>query len=205
MAQAIARKVDCGDLVMPSSHKVSIVNMAGGSNLESRVSVQEMKQSLIDMGWTEDEITINERQSVEDYTFVPDDMFEQTGNGIVLYMGHGGFHTAPDGSEHYMIQSFHGGKREAYEGTVTDERWDEYKKWYRQDHTLIEGYAISSTDGSYIREIYMRDDLLAEQVKVDDGAMVAFIACNSIQLADEMESAGAGSDSGPNRSDANGS
>jgi len=108
IAKSLRQAIDCGDIIMPASHKVSIVNMAGGTNPLTHDFIENIEQSLIYMGWEDADIDVNSRLSYDDMSFVPDDMFNQQGHGIVLYVGHGGVFTEPDGLEHYRLQCFLG-------------------------------------------------------------------------------------------------
>lgn len=194
VVRRLSQSVSCGEMLMPSSRRVNLVNMAGGTNPETHVFVDAIKDWLIGLGWDEDDIDITEREEYGDKSFLPDSMFNQRGYGIVLFVGHGGVWTGADGLEHYHLQCFLGGSyANGYSDYVAHERWDDYKHWFQVDHSLVQGGTYRLPDSVIVKEVYMRDDLFGAELNVDEGALVSFIACNSWQLSDEVTAAGAGS------------
>ena len=189
----IQEAITCGDIIAPESHRISLINMAGGSDSVSHWYVNRLRNDLIDLGWEPGEIRVKSRLELIDPSFTPDDMFDQQGYGIVLYLGHGGFRTASDGTEHFILQCFMGGKRSSgYEPYVTEERWQDYKRWFQTDKTLISGYSYYNGGPYGFKEVYIRDDLFAEQLNVDEGAIVSFVSCNSYHILDDMATTAAG-------------
>ncbi len=193
LIRVAAGRSDCGNIKTPSSHRVHIVNMAGGIKQSTLDLTAEVRQHFIDMGWDPDDVVITQREEWYDRSFVPDSMFEQEGYGIVLFIGQGGMIEDAAGQEHYSLECFYGGKRhDGYEDYVTEERWDEYVDWFHNDGTLHANAAYSPDAGRDLKEVYIRDDLLAEQIKLDEGAMVHIIASSSWEAVDAMTEAGAG-------------
>ncbi len=183
----------CGDVVAPPNRKVHIVNVAGASNPETLGYTADLRQHLLDLGWDSDDIVISERSSFDDRSITPDTVFDQEGYGIVLFIGHGGFLYDDLGNEYFTLQAFRGGSYDGgYQDYVDEARWEQYRNWFH------EGRLVSSTvwcepDSAYQAHVSIRDDLLAEQMTLEEGALVSFICCNSIQLDDELTSLGAGS------------
>lgn len=189
---APAQVLGCGDAIVPPNRKVHIVNLAGGGNPESVTTANDMKDWLLSLGWTEDEIDVTQRSTRKDYTITPDTVFRQEGYGIVLFIGHGGIRVDDSGNEHYILQGFLGGNRDdGYQDAVTPERWAEYQQWF-QDGLLVEGRSWSAVEKAPVADVYIRDDLLASQIALEPGALVSFIACNSVHAAEDLASAGAG-------------
>lgn len=185
--------LECGDVIAPPNRKVHIVNLAGASNPESRQYTTDLEAHLQALGWDEDEVDISQRESYDDFSITPDTVFQQEGYGIVLFIAHGGFRWDEQGTEHFVMQTFRGGSwSEQFHPYVTEERWQQYKQWF-EDGRLCKGSAWCEPDSVYMPHINVRDDLLAEQMVLEEGAMVSFICCNSIQLDDELTSLGAGS------------
>ncbi len=182
----------CGDAIAPPNRKVHIVNLAGGGTPGSVKLATDMEAFLLSLGWTRDEITVTQRLAREDRSVTPDTVFQQEAYGMVLFIAHGGVRVDDAGTEHYILQGFLGGKREdGYQDVVTQQRWDEYKQWYA-DGLAVTGQSWSQVDKAFVKDVYLRDDLLADQVQLEPGALVSFIACNSARLDDELASAGAG-------------
>ncbi len=187
LAGGLSRAIDCGNLVMPESHKVLIVNMAGGTNPEFNRMIDWTKESLVQMGWGDDEVDIRARLSFDDKSFLPDSLLSAQQYGLALYAGHGGVWIGNDGIEHYHMQCFRGGKYETgYAPYVTEERWEDYKRWYRQEHRLISAYCLRPADSSMVREVWIREDLFCEQLQIASGAMVSVTSCNSWQITDDL-------------------
>lgn len=185
--------LDCGDVLAPPNRKVHIVNLAGSSNPESLEYTVNLRQHLLDLGWGTDEVVISERSDFDDRSITPDTVFDQEGYGIVLFIAHGGFCYDEQGSEHFVLQGFRGGSHDGgYQDYVTETRWEEYRTWFREGR-LLTGYAWCAPDSAYQPHVSIRDDLLAEQMTLEEGALVSFISCNSIQLDDELTGLGAGS------------
>lgn len=111
----------------------------------------------------------------------------------MLFVAHGGMRYDEQGQQHLVMQSFRGGNRtEGYQEHVTEARWDEYLQW-KQDGMMVAGETWCPADSTYVRDIYMRDDLLASAMQLSEGAMVSFVCCISWQLEDELVALGAGS------------
>ena len=183
---------DCSDMVLPSNLKVSLVNLAGGIRNYSEGLCQDIQDHLISLGWDPNDIRIVNRDGYDDFSFTPDTVFDQSGYGIVFFLGTGGFTTDDSGSEYYMMEGFRGGSyEEGYEPHVTEERWEEYKTWFREDGTLV-GSAAQNEAGESMPEVYIREDLLSEQMKIDEGAMVHVLTSEGFDAGDAFEEAGAG-------------
>ncbi len=185
-------RLECGDIRVPDNHKVSIVNMAGGIREGTHDLVDLLVQRLLYRGWDIDDIDIKQRESFDDFSFTPDTMFDQSGYGMVFMMGLGGFTEAADGSEYFALECFRGGQYdERWEPYVTEERWSDYQEWYYEDGTLLTKKGVHD-DGEGWSEIYVREDLLAEEMILDEGAMVHVLSNSGIEAAEELMEAGAG-------------
>lgn len=188
-----AKVLECGDVIAPPSRKVHIVNLAGASNPETHGYTAYLKEYLKGLGWDENEIDVSQRESYDDCSITPETVFRQEGYGIVLFMAHGGFHWDVNGQEHFVMQTFRGGSwEEHYQDYVTEERYEEYKQWNREGK-LVKAKAWCEPDSAYQPHWEVRDDLIAEQMRLDEGAMVSFLCCNSWALDDELTALGAGS------------
>lgn len=183
----------CDDIVMPTSLKVHLVNLAGASNPATYTYVAEIEQTLKSLGWDESDIVVTTREAMNDRSITPDTLFDQEGYGLVFLIGHGAIHQDAGGADHFILQSFRGGLwSDGYQESVTSARFREYRQWL-EDGELVEATAWNPTKQAYMPEIYVRDDRLAKEMKLDPGALVTFISCNSYQLSDELAAAGAGS------------
>jgi len=184
------RMIECGSIIVPESRKALIVNMAGGTNPEFNYMIDWTKQSLVLMGWADDEVDIRARLSFEDRSFIPDHMLFAQEYGLVLLAGHGGVWAGNDGLEHYHMQCFLGGKYETgYAPYVSEERWEDYKRWYREEHRLISAYCLRPADSAMVKEVWIREDLFCEQLQIASGALVSVTSCNSWQLTDDLAAA----------------
>ncbi|MEZ5360575.1 MAG: hypothetical protein R3F48_17305 [Candidatus Zixiibacteriota bacterium] len=188
VAQKILHGVSCGDIVMPVGKKVKIVNAAGATNPVFSNYIEEIRQALIYLGWPDSEIEIKERKGLDDKSFIPDDMLLTQGYGLIIYVAHGGiWEGLNDGLRHFHMQCFKGGKYEdGFADYVTEERWELYKQWYRNEHRLVTAYSYADPDSQLIKEVYIRDDLFGEQLQIDSGVFISFMSCNSWQLDDEL-------------------
>jgi hypothetical protein len=190
-------RTDCGDIRVPENNKISLVNISSGIREHTKARVQDLKDHLVSLGWDPDDIDIHDRDGFDDYSWTLDDVFDQSGYGTVFILGQGGHTTDAQGEEHYVLEGFRGGEREdGYEEHVTQERWDEYMEWLQDDGTLVEGKAYGSGYDDIKEEIYIREDLLAEKMILDEGAMVHLLSNYGYEAADDLVQAGAGSATG---------
>ncbi len=184
---------ECDDLIIPPSRKVHIVNLAGATNPSSRLETAGLRDYLLTLGWDDSEVVLTERSGMDDFSITPETILQQEGYGIVLFVGHGGLRYDASGQQHLVMQCFRGGSwSDGYQPYVTEARWDQYRQW-QGDGDLVRGQAWSSADSTYISDVYMRDELIASQMQLSEGAMVSFVCCNSWQLQDELTELGAGS------------
>jgi hypothetical protein len=190
-------RTDCGNIKVPNSHKISLVNISSGIKDFTTSLVDELKEHLVSLGWDPDDIDIHDREGFDDYSWTLDDVFNQSGYGVVFILGQGGFTTTDQGEEYYILEGFRGGDREdGYEEHVSQERWDEYMEWFQEDGTLVEGKAYGNNYDEIREEIYIREDLLAEEMIIDEGAMVHVLSNHGFESAEEFQQAGASSVTG---------
>ena len=188
-ARTITALNDCPDITIPKSKNVKIVHTATYSNGRASVAtayaVEEVFKGL---GWTDEEITRIGQDPRDDQQLQLGDLLDHSGYGLVVLIGHGGTWQSTDGQEHYHLQ---GVPLDEYDPAYGEENWQQWQQW-REEGKLGHGATINR-DGEVVSEMWLRDDLLREQLTLDENAMVAVLAGNSVNLQDEVTANGAAS------------
>jgi len=191
IAREITSIVDCPDMIVSDSKKVKIVNAAAMTNTTSTAeNIRDMTAALVDLGWDPADIDVRARSNDDNFGMLLTDLLDHRGYGVVIYIGHGGKWVANDGQEHHHIQAIAGGPgaKEAYTAAVGQDEFDQWLEW--QDQGKCTSAASLNEEGKPTPEVWIRDDLLAEQMTVDPGTMTYFISCNSWNLQDVFADAG---------------
>ncbi|MFH1841612.1 MAG: hypothetical protein ABIF77_00255, partial [bacterium] len=175
---------------MPTSQKVHIVNMAGAMAPYTRAMVESVKDNFVELGWDPDDVTITQPTGPQDYSLSPDDVFDQEGYGIVLFVGHGG-HVEVDGEEQYIFETWRGGPPDLYEDVMTEEQWNEYRDWVMAGG-LVHGSVTSKEDGNSYGMLCATEQFFGERLEIDQGAMVNFVGAFGWEMEQEALAAGAG-------------
>ncbi len=190
-ARTITATPPCTDQIAPATRKALIINTAMISHPSTQEYVQELKDALIAEGWLAADIDVRSRESTNDHAFLPDSMTNAAGYGLVFIIAHGCLADPGDGVQHAFIQCCRA-------GGVTDvlqpEQWaillDERNK------TRLIRCQTPAENGGFVKDVYVRDDYLIEQMALDGGALVYFIAPHSASVAAELGEQGAGSSLG---------
>ncbi|MBN1491159.1 MAG: hypothetical protein JXA69_14695, partial [Phycisphaerae bacterium] len=190
-ARTIAAMPACANRVVPAARKTLIINTAIISHPSTDGYVQETQDALIAEGWSATDIDVRSRKGSDDRAFMPDSMTNAAGYGLVFIIAHGCQVDPGDGVQHSYLQC-------CQAGGVTDvlqpEQWatllDE-----RNRERLIR-CQTAAENGGFVNEVYARDDYLVDQMVLDAGALVYFIAPHSWTVADRLGEQGAGSSLG---------
>jgi len=157
------------------SNKIHIVNIAGATDQNSRWVANAMKEDMVELGWDPSEVDITQPTGTYDHDWTLEDLFNQEGYGIVVFVGDGIQARGSDGQDHFMLQGFKGGVYDHFKDDVTPERWAEYEDWMKSGK-LVKTKTPTTTSPYLTDQVYVQGELLAEQIRVDPGAMVHFIS-----------------------------
>jgi len=172
------------DFVVPQSKKVLIIN--AGSLCEpywSNYEENKVKDTLEENGWVADDIDFLKREILHDGKVTPDDMFNYSGYGFVVYIGHGGYCSGYENSipGHHYIECC---DYLDFTSIVGKERYDQYLTWRDQGRLIFGGYYADRNEEEWVWEYYIDTDLIMENAKIDPGTMVYITSCNSNRVAD---------------------
>jgi len=173
LASEIDSSEDCDvDFVVPQSKKVLVIN-ALSLDMPRLTDYHERKinTSFKENGWTENDIDIKKRLSRTDGKLTPEDFFDCSGYGIIVYMGHGGYCSGYDGSipGHHYIECC--GNLD-FTPVVGKERYDQYLTWRDQGRLLYTGFYNDSAETEWVWEYSIDTDLIMEKAKIDPGTIV---------------------------------
>lgn len=173
------------DFVVPQSKKVLIINAASlcepyWSNYEERSIITSFQEN----SWILGDIDIKKRTSLNDGNLTPDDYFDYSGYGIIMYMGHGGYCSGYEGSipGHHYIECCD--IKVNYTSIVGKQRLEQYRTWRDQGRLIYGGYYTNRDKTEWEWELYIDTDLIMEQAKIDLGTIVYMNSCNSYRAAD---------------------
>lgn len=167
----------------PNSQRVNIALPALGTGPRAEQIGEDLADHLVELGWNREDLDIRRPDLSGGHRFIPEDLTKHEGasavfivaDGVIVRVGSG----APSGgTETFAIQAFDGGRRTSYGDRVTPERWARYEQW-QAEGKLIHGKAWSATSQSLVDQVYMRADLLAEEVEFSASASVHFISPRS--------------------------
>jgi len=173
------------DFVVPQSKKVLIINAASLCNpYWSSYEERKVINSFQENGWTLNDIDIKKRSSLNDGNLTPDDYFDYSGYGIIMYMGHGGYCSGYEGSipGHHYLECCD--IKVNFTSIVGQERLDQYRTWRDQGRLIYGGYYKDEAETEWEWELYIDTDLIMEHAKVDPGTMIYMDSCNSDRAAD---------------------
>ena len=190
-AYTVSASASCPGQVTPGSAKTLIVNTAAISHPNTNAYVTELRDALVADGWSPGDVTVRTRQGDEDHAFTPLSMTDLAGFDLVFIIAQGCMVDPGDGVQHAYLQCCRA-------GNITDVMQPE--QWItlsgeRNNGRLIRCQTVTES-GGYLNEVYARDDLLIEQMSVNAGAMVCFIAPNSWTVANGLGERGVGSSFG---------
>ncbi len=174
----------CGDAVVPSDHKVRIVNPATATNGNAAGIRTQLEHGLTGLGWDDLDIDVRESSGRSDRTFTPQDVLDQTGAGQIVFVSESAMvsldPTSPSSGQNtaYAMQLFNGGKHGEYGEHIPTEDWSQYEEW-QQEGKLIHGKTWSSSDQVMADQVFILEDALATEITLEEGAMVHFISPHS--------------------------
>ncbi|NMC64277.1 MAG: hypothetical protein GYA55_14025, partial [SAR324 cluster bacterium] len=99
LIEKVASSAVCSSIVTPSSRKALLVlAMSSVKNPIAMRAINEIKATLLLLGWADDDIDIRTRfetvnkkgEWVKDFSFTPDSILDMSGYGLVMFFGHGG-------------------------------------------------------------------------------------------------------------------
>jgi hypothetical protein len=173
------------DFVVPQSKKVLIINALSLCELYLPSYQEEMvTTSFIENGWKSNDIDIKKRTSLNDGNLTPDDYFDYSSYGIIMYMGHGGYCSGYEGSipGHHYLECCD--IKVNYTSIVGQQRLEQYRTWRDQGRLIYGGYYTNRAETDWEWELYIDTDLIMEQAKIDPGTIVYVDSCNSDRAAD---------------------
>lgn len=178
------------DFVVPKSKKVLIINALTLSdtywaNYQERV----VESTLTGIGWDYNDINTKKRTTSMDGNLTPEDFFEYSGYGMVIYMGHGGYCSGYEGSipGHHYLQCCNYGN---YTKELGEARQKQYLTWRDQGRLIVGAYKNQNDEWAW--EYYIDSDLIKEKAEVDSYPIIYTISCNSYRIADAFLDNGAG-------------
>ncbi|MCC6625457.1 MAG: hypothetical protein IT385_29730 [Deltaproteobacteria bacterium] len=183
-AREVTLLPECPDALVPASKRVKIIDAAIGTSPAALDLEDQIVDALEVLGWDPD---VDIDNPVEPTL---SDLTDLSGYGLVIYIGTAGTMTAPDGESHHYIEGMSEEPLyfDSWEPVVGEE---EHARWQAllDEGKLANGYARDA-DGDWIGGLYVRDDLVAEELGVDPGTTVMLLSPRSETLADEMAQAG---------------
>lgn len=176
----------------PQSHHVRIFNSASISDPKSSTWARTLKDKLIALGWSEDEVEIVERTENGEL-LDPYHLLDMSGEGLVFYVGHGGswalWPWAEEGHHYVMLSSAGPGYDE-----IMDPAALAAIREYDGTHMFPVSMPIKGPDGKPTgeksREVVIDVALLGELGTVDPGTMLFTTSCNSMRAKDTLLDAG---------------
>ncbi|MBM4118548.1 hypothetical protein FJ251_12600 [bacterium] len=183
--------IDCGSLVLPSTHRVHLVC----SDPSGAARAAAIRQGFLDLGWAPELIELSLAGDGVDEPFVPADLLEQEPYGLAVILGAGGLVADGAGAEHFVLEGFAGGTAADYGSSLDAATWEQYTDWLAAEQ-LVMGAAWTPGAAAPELGVWLHADLLASQLQVAPCAMVALLAGNSGGLADLLADGGPGSFSG---------
>jgi len=187
-------RTSCGSIEFPPTLRIHVVAPSNATNDAMQPLTQEIEAELVALGWDAADIDISLPAGPVDPSFTPESILDQRGYGIVVFIGNGGYVKDAAGVRHFMLQCFRGGNyTDGYQTYVTPARWAEYEDWLAAGR-LINSEYYNFVTGEYQPQVFIRGDLLAEKIQVDEGAIVHFIAQVSRhdEVVQGIDAAGAG-------------
>jgi len=183
-AREVTLLTECPDALVPASKRVKVIDSALDTDEAVLGYEEQIVSTLVDLGW-DPEVDIDNPAEP-----TLSDLTDLSGYGLVIYFGNGGTMTAPDGQPHHYLQAM------AEEPLFYDD-WgelvgeEEYARWQSllAEGKLANGY-VKDEQGAWLTSLYVRDDLVADELAVDPGTTVIFLSPHSDALAEDMAEAG---------------
>lgn len=189
-----ATGAECADAIVPPNHRVHIVNPAAASVPASKDVSDRLRQEFMDMGWDEDDVLVLEPNGERDPSFTPETLFQglsahfpEADFGTVrIYAGTfaamacaalGAESFAVDNSVFFATGRFDEGQLQQVNHElhhVPQSRWAQYEGWLKEGK-MVHGKAWSESAQSFRDQLFIREDLLAEEIKLGGQATVHFI------------------------------
>lgn len=169
----------CADAVVSPNHEVRIVNPAPATSSGAGAVTTQIRQGVSALGWEPDDIEVRQSTGPTDRTFTLDDILDQSGAGVVVFNAEGATVSTGSGdpssglSTAFAMQAFNVGTYEQYQQNVSSETWAKYDQWQKNGR-LIHAKVWSPTTQTMVDQVFIREDLLAEEIELAENAMVHF-------------------------------
>lgn len=169
----------CAGAVVPSNQKLSVINSAAATSSTADAVSTQIRQNLSLLGWDDGDIEVRQSSGRYDRSFTPDEIFDQSDAGLVFMNAEGVVVSKGSGSPTsgdnvaFAMQAFNGGTYEEYQQHVSTERWAQYDQW-QKDGRLIHAKVWSPTTQTMVDQVFIREDLLAEEIQLASNATVHF-------------------------------
>ncbi|HUU84869.1 MAG TPA: invasin domain 3-containing protein [Phycisphaerae bacterium] len=162
------------DFLTPSSRKALLITAAGITDPIAVDTVEEARDALADHGWTSNDIDLLARtEAGTDLT--PEDFFNLGSYGLIIMVGHGGWNYF-DGVPLHFLQCC---SNVDYSPIVGDDRQAKYEQWKAEGKMILFMYADPILEAD-AEDIYLRSDLLEEQVGTLPASHVHILSCFSL-------------------------
>ncbi len=174
----------CANALVPRSSRVNIVVPAVRTVRDADQVAEHYEDHLVELGWNRADIETRPSDQAAAAPLTPEDLFKQGGAATTVIIAqsalvHLGAAAPSSGTEvAFAVQAFDGGAQAAYEGRVTPERWARYEQWQKEGK-LIHGRAWSESAQTLVDQVFVREDLLAEEIELADHATVHLISPRS--------------------------
>ncbi|MBN1512753.1 MAG: hypothetical protein JXB13_12125 [Phycisphaerae bacterium] len=162
------------DILIPTSRKALLITAAGITDPIAVETVEQARDTLFEHGWTSNDVDLLARTEAGT-AITPEDFFNLGSYGLIILVGHGGWSYFDGVPLHY----FQCCSNVDYSGLVGDAQQAKYEQWKDDGKMIIFTYADPGL-GADAEDIYLRSDLLEEQVGPLPASHVHMLSCFSL-------------------------
>ena len=175
----------CANALVPRSSRVNIVVPAVRTVRDAENIAEHFEDHLVELGWNRADIETRPSDQAAGVPLTPEDLFKQGGAATTVIIAqsaliHLGAAAPSAGNDvAFAVQAFRWGSlRRPTKAMSHRSGWARYEQWQKEGK-LIHGRAWSESAQTLVDQVYVREDLLAEEIELADHATVHFISPRS--------------------------
>lgn len=174
------------DTNTPSSKKAILLNAAAYEFSNNNTGIDTAREYLIQRGWNSNDIIVKSNDTPNASTLQPSDFFNLGQYGIVVIMAHGLYGSPPEiegdmpgngSNKYFYIQCASSINWSQYDNNTTQQliQWASQGKLINVIQSTDTSSQVSSKEGF----IYIRQDILEEQMQLLPNSFVYLLSCSA--------------------------